>query len=515
MPIEPRSFFNEAVDINWNHEQSRGLVLCYPLVDKTAKELVSGRQKMIPHNAKDVAGPVLWVGSAMGWVPIGDGVVSTGDSFEINEAPPYQDEPFSMTALFNTKSISLQQCLFWFGDNAAANRFHALVLYNGGSGNNNAVAYSRGTTVRLALSQNKIQSINKWYHGGAVFRSDTNREGYLNGVGGTPNVGSAIVSTVNRMTIMRYGRTDDAGPVHGSVCDVRLYNRDLSDEELYSFYRNPHGLYLRPKSVFIIISGAVDVTFAANLTGTGDWSTDLSVDRNIAAALQADGDWSTDLNVEINMAITLAATSDWSTDLNVDRNMAINLTADSDWLTDLSVDRSMAVALQANSDWSTDLSILRAMAVNWLNTSDWACALDVTTAGDVEFAINWINTADWLTALSVDRNVEAALTVDSDWIANLNVEINLAANWVNTSDWSNDLSVDRNMAAVLLALSTWSTDLSLIRAMVANLVATSDWLCAISTLVAHQEGMESWTVPGESRIWNVPSEEQSWKIPTV
>jgi hypothetical protein len=85
---------------------------------------------------------------------------------------------------------------------------------------------------------------NQWYHVAAIFRSNTYRQIYVNGVAGTESTTSITTPSVNRFAIGRFDRLNPAVPLNGQVDDARVYSRELTESEIRLLASRP-GIGLR------------------------------------------------------------------------------------------------------------------------------------------------------------------------------------------------------------------------------------------------------------------------------
>lgn len=98
------------------------------------------------------------------------------------------------------------------------------------------LAYSSSTSPGSADLGSIIntQPAGNWQHVCAVFASATSRTPYLNGVAGTTN--TTPVTPVNINTIVIGSRTDSAFTFDGTIAEVAVYNKALSQAEINALY---------------------------------------------------------------------------------------------------------------------------------------------------------------------------------------------------------------------------------------------------------------------------------------
>jgi hypothetical protein len=79
-------------------------------------------------------------------------------------------------------------------------------------------------------------SANVWYHGAAVWASPTDRRVFINGGSkGTQSV-TCTPAGINRTSLGRLGRLTPTQYLSGRIAEARIYNRALSDAEVYGLY---------------------------------------------------------------------------------------------------------------------------------------------------------------------------------------------------------------------------------------------------------------------------------------
>lgn len=99
-----------------------------------------------------------------------------------------------------------------------------------------AYAEQRNVGHPEAISTTDIND-GEWHHVAAVYTGNTNRIIYVDGVNeDTDGSSVSFPTSLNRWSIGRIGDSSPGQVLTGSVDDVRIYNRDLSDSEISALY---------------------------------------------------------------------------------------------------------------------------------------------------------------------------------------------------------------------------------------------------------------------------------------
>ena len=264
--------FGQAFTINKQSPQAKGLVFWLPFTDIRGQakhiDLVSGL--VLTENNTPV-----WVNdSERGWVMEFE---DASDQYLLNDnAVPVDVTPLTIACWFYSTETD-RQGLITLG--AASNAFDIEL-------NAQAVrAIAFGGTLGIATSTANY-SISTWEHACGVFESSILRTVYFNASNSDTNI-TDVTPSVSQTSVGSLRPTSSASDLDGCVTDCRIYNRALSDLEVYELYKNPWDLFkVREPQVWVtspvsIISGEVvwghDTAvleanvrdFTGNWTGTG------------------------------------------------------------------------------------------------------------------------------------------------------------------------------------------------------------------------------------------------------
>jgi hypothetical protein len=103
-----------------------------------------------------------------------------------------------------------------------------------------------GGALVAARSQNAFTT-NKWTHVVAVFRSNTYRQIYVDGLAGIEDTTNVATPSVDRLAIGRLDRLNPGGAFLGQIDDCRVYSRELSEPEI-KLLASKRGIGLRQES---------------------------------------------------------------------------------------------------------------------------------------------------------------------------------------------------------------------------------------------------------------------------
>lgn len=149
-------------------------------------------------------------------------------------------EPLTLAAWFRSDSITLTQGILSVGDVVAEDDWSLQAA--GGVGGDPIYAQSWDGAVNSEAVSTTGYSANTWHHACGVFKASNDRAVFLDGGSKGTNGDNRVVDDVDIVTVA--GTTDlTYAPFSGRIADVRIYNRALSDAEVYEIYRNPWELY--------------------------------------------------------------------------------------------------------------------------------------------------------------------------------------------------------------------------------------------------------------------------------
>jgi len=212
--------------INWDSWQARGLIAWYPLIPVDAAPNLAAHKHFRLNNTGAV-----WVADpVMGRVPqfVNDG---SNDRFDLQSIVwPFPITPLTMCVWFNTTDIDGSGTLFEFGSgNSDSYR-----LQTAGGVAGDPVSFRANISGGSNALTSTGYSANTWHHACGLARSITDRSAYIDGGSRGNNAVSRDVSAATQLRIgLRFNGGQD---FDGTIADVRIYNRALSDPEVFALW---------------------------------------------------------------------------------------------------------------------------------------------------------------------------------------------------------------------------------------------------------------------------------------
>ena len=236
--------------INWGHQLTKGLI-GYWIMNEGAglrvNDLANNNFGTCTNMAMSGA-TSNWAGSALGGCLNFDGV---DDHVNIGDIPLF-DTTFtnlSISAWVYPTSVTPSNKGVTGKGGAVNQRGFALFVLNGGT-----ISFDNWTSASgTEHSTNTTEAIvsNKWYHLAGTFQGGVAGKVYINGRLSVTNTTAIIANTSgNNTSTLRIGDRGDGGassPFIGSIDEVRIYNRVLSDNEVKQLYNTPHADLLTQK----------------------------------------------------------------------------------------------------------------------------------------------------------------------------------------------------------------------------------------------------------------------------
>jgi hypothetical protein len=224
---------NVQFEINWDSQQADGLVLWMPWGGSTP-----GAHRHVDR----VNGLVFTEGGAPVWVADGECgwslLFNDGNNEYLNLASAVVSvPPFTMTCWFWSDDLTITQCLMSLGS-AASTVFHSLEAA-GATAGDPIQARTRNTPTAATTTG---YSANTWHHACGRWPTTSLREALIDaGSKGTNADLKSII--VSRTSIGALNADAITLPMSGRISDARIYNRALSDTEVYQLYAEPWELY--------------------------------------------------------------------------------------------------------------------------------------------------------------------------------------------------------------------------------------------------------------------------------
>lgn len=225
---------NTQFDVNWDSPQARGLVAWWPMLGGQGGwpvlDRAFQRYPMAPFNT-----PTWASDGERGWSVLFDDGAS--EYLEINQAI-VSNVPVTIAAWFNVDVATGWRTLVSIADTAVDDEL--LVLY---LNNDDVTMRSSGSQAKATAG---FLTTGVWHHACGIAGADDSRDAFLNGGNKGSNANNDPVASLDTTAIGRWVQATPHSYLSGSIADVRIYNRALSDGEVYQLYANPWELY-RPR----------------------------------------------------------------------------------------------------------------------------------------------------------------------------------------------------------------------------------------------------------------------------
>ena len=228
---------NVLFDVNWESEQARGLVAWWPMLGGQGgwpvRDKLYGRFSMAPFNTPT------WVSDVQrGWSVLFDD--AQNEYLQVSTAV-LSGPPITLACWFLSDSITLGQSLMSISDSGGNDFFELFAA--GATGGDPIEAWTNAANAASTAGY----SANVWQHACGVYAAQNDRRAYLNG-GNRGNDNTNLFPSgldVTTIGVLDLG-PDNFGYMSGRIADARIYNRALTDTEVYQMYANPWALY-RPR----------------------------------------------------------------------------------------------------------------------------------------------------------------------------------------------------------------------------------------------------------------------------
>ena len=220
---------NVPFEINKASPQSNGLVAWWTCLGQNAGQ-VALRDMMGRFDMTVVNTPVI-SSSAMGPVVLFD---DGSSEYLTNGNAAVITYPITMACWVNTNDLSVNQSLIIIADTATSNNFHQLYIEQG---LDMLRVRSDDATATIAFATTTTaMSINTWHHACGVFTSSTNRAVFLDGGGKGTDALDVTPVGLDSTTIAVRRTNFNQWYLSGMIAESRIYNRALSDAEVYALY---------------------------------------------------------------------------------------------------------------------------------------------------------------------------------------------------------------------------------------------------------------------------------------
>jgi hypothetical protein len=231
---------NVPFDINWDSPQSKGLVAWWPIFDSRGRTTdVLDEFKRI--DLTQVNTPTWVADGRFGPVLLFDDVASEyliDTSIAAVTAPP-----FTMTAwaYFDEADAGEFYTIASVGSTLGQG-IHALLMH-GDTDDIRAYSQDDGGAAFPFAEATKAITLNTWHHCAGVWAAANDRRAFIDG----GNRGTNAVNIAATVETTEIGTWYVVGAafffLSGRVADVRMYNRALTDNEIWQIYAEPWELY--------------------------------------------------------------------------------------------------------------------------------------------------------------------------------------------------------------------------------------------------------------------------------
>lgn len=228
--------------------QAQGLAAWWPMAERSVavsgNPIVRDWSGNLNHLAAQQVAPQSWqedhnagvnVGATRshGMVPI---FASGSGHYLLYNGAVLTAEPMTLVAWWLMSDTAANYTPLSIGTAAGSARWQ--LTGNSTSTNLRATSVNSAGTVGEATSS-PTYAANQWLHQVGVFASSTDRRSFVNGENKATDTTAISVSGVDRTTLgARYASGAIGAYLNGRISDVRIYNRALSDEEVFALY-NP------------------------------------------------------------------------------------------------------------------------------------------------------------------------------------------------------------------------------------------------------------------------------------
>jgi hypothetical protein len=164
-----------------------------------------------------------------------------------------------------------------------------LVLDNTTDGQG-VTAVTSSSTATSAAQTTTDYVVGKWEHACAVFASATDRRAFLNASGKTTETTSRVPSGISNASI---GRISSSSPIYycsGAISDARIYNRALSDFDVYQLYdyKTRWELYYPIGRVSYFFANPVNAALTGTITASATEADIVAGGKTIVITLTGD-----------------------------------------------------------------------------------------------------------------------------------------------------------------------------------------------------------------------------------
>jgi len=218
-----------AFRLNRRSPLANGLVLWLPLSDQSLVDRIR-KTRFVPNGAS------IFVPTEKGWVHEFDDALTQNITAW---SAPITATPLTLAAWAWTDNADLQQRILAITDDAGS---YCSISFNGNLSNDPVRAHQAGTATYSAQSiVPPGYSTNTWHHVCGTFVGTANRAVYLDG--GAKGTSVDDCGAQNPFDAVHIGKYEYGLFLSGRVSNACIWDRALSDAEVYYLYTHPYELY--------------------------------------------------------------------------------------------------------------------------------------------------------------------------------------------------------------------------------------------------------------------------------
>jgi hypothetical protein len=232
--MRPRGSFA----INKDSRQLYGLVAWYTMMQPGG---LVAYDAYLPNRHLTINGSLTWRSAPLGGHALDNGSGASGDycnlGARIVTVPGSGvSEPLTMVCWFMSRDVTNVQTLMCLGDEGT-NGLWRLFLHATQPGDPIGAQKQNtaGSTTGIASTSTGYVA-GSWYHAAAVFSAANARAAYINGGSKGTNSTNVATPTPDEFLLFRSTMSAFREPLNGAIAEARVYNRALTDAEIYQLY---------------------------------------------------------------------------------------------------------------------------------------------------------------------------------------------------------------------------------------------------------------------------------------
>ncbi len=221
---------DQPFSINYDSRQAAGLVALWTCFNQRGVEALRdpvGTYDMTPFNTPTISNDF-----EMG--PVVEFTVGNSEYLELDRAA-VTGTPLTITCWFNSFSVTIAQSLVQIGDKDAAADLYALSLRGNAGGDPVTGVRIAGGGPSLCNTTTGYLA-NTWHHAAMVCWNDTDCDTYIDGGSKGTEAAARAPAAWDRTSIGRSGDSTPGNYFSGRIAEVRVYNRAMTDAEVWQLY---------------------------------------------------------------------------------------------------------------------------------------------------------------------------------------------------------------------------------------------------------------------------------------